>query len=93
MTFKARSLFALGRKNDGYAMLELLLDRNIDLVSHRNFFYLILSDSVAYQILLKRRPREKVEEMKKISENEALQEKSLLASNAELKKYYATADS
>jgi hypothetical protein len=91
MTYTARSLFSLGRNNDGYAMLELLLSRNADLVSHRDFFYSILSDPVAHQILLKRRPLEKVEEMKKISESEAFQEKTLLASNAELKKYYATA--
>jgi hypothetical protein len=91
MTYKARSLFSLGRNNDGYAMLELLLRQNADLVSHRDFFYSILSDPVAHQILLKRRPLEKVEEMKKISESEAFQAKSLLASNAELKKYYATA--
>jgi hypothetical protein len=93
MTYKARALFSLGRTNDGYAMLELLLSQNADLVSHRDFFYSILSDPVAHQILLKRRSLDKVEEMKKISESEALQEKSLLASNAELKKYYATAHS
>lgn len=90
MTYKARSLFALGCNNDGYAMLDLLLSQNADIVSHRHFFYPILSDPVAHQILLKMRPLEKIEEMKKISESEALQEKSLLASNAELRKYYAT---
>ncbi|MGZ5008003.1 MAG: hypothetical protein ACXWE9_02645 [Methylobacter sp.] len=90
IVYKAKSLLALGRKNDGYAMIELLLSKNTDVVSQRDFFYPLLSDSVAYGILLKKVSNEKIEEMKGISESENLQEKALLASNAELKKYFAS---
>jgi hypothetical protein len=86
--YKTQSLFRLRKNNFAYKQLELFLSKNNDIISSRNFFYPLLSDTVAYKIILKKVPKEKVEDMKKIVEKENLAEKTFLVSNSELKQFF-----
>lgn len=88
ISYKTRSLFKLGKNNSAYEQLEFFLSNNTDVISNRNFFYPLLSDSVAYKIILKKVANEKIEEMKKIVEKENLMERAFLVANTELKQFY-----
>jgi hypothetical protein len=89
ISYKTQSLFSLGNNNLAYAQLELFLSKNSDVLSNRVLYYPLLSDSIAYAIILKKVSQEKIDEMKKVVENENLLGKTFLASNAELKQFYS----
>ena len=89
ISYKAQSLFSLGKNNLAYAQLELLLSKNSDVLSTRAFYYPLLSDTVAHAIILKKVSREKIDEMRKVVEGENLFGKAFLASNAELRQFYS----
>ena len=89
ISFKAKSLFSLGLNNLAYTQLDLFLTKNPNLISNRDFLYPLLSDSVAYTLILKNSSQEKIDELRRVVERESLFEKSFLVSNVELKQFYS----
>lgn len=89
ISYQIRSLQILKKTNEAYALLEKFLQRNTDAVGFRDFYYSMISDSTAFSIILKRIPIDRIEEMKKVVEQEKVIKNSFLSSNSELKQYFS----
>ena len=88
LTHLVQSYLGKNKNNIAYQLIEKFLSKEPNIVSHRQFFYPLLSDSAASSLILRKYGPEKVEEMKIIVNKEKSIEKEFIASNSDLKRYY-----
>lgn len=86
--FLIRSYHCLNNKKMAYEILDKVLLKDVDLVSHRSSYYPLIADPIIHQKILSKCGAESILKMNQIVESEKLQMDQAICKNQELVKRY-----